>query len=67
MATSYEAVNNLVNLIKTDSISDFKDEFRSYFFNKFNNNSSIKLFKQSFNELEDLKNSLAKINKKFGE
>jgi hypothetical protein len=67
MATSYEAVNNLVNLIKTDSISDFKDEFRTYFFNKFNNNSSIKLFKQSFNELEDLKNSLAKINKKFGE
>lgn len=67
MTTSYEAVNNLVNLIKTDSISDFKDEFRSYFFNKFNNNSSIKLFKQSFNELEDLKNSLAKINKKFGE
>lgn len=67
MTTSYEAVNNLVNLIKTDSISDFKDEFRAYFFNKFNNNSSIKLFKQSFNELEDLKNSLAKINKKFGE
>ena len=67
MTTSYEAVNNLVNLIKTDSISEFKDEFRSYFFNKFNNNSSIKLFKQSFNELEDLKNSLAKINKKFGE
>nr|DAS73410.1 MAG TPA: hypothetical protein [Caudoviricetes sp.]DAX27532.1 MAG TPA: hypothetical protein [Caudoviricetes sp.] len=67
MTTSYEAVNNLVNLIKTDSISDFKDEFRTYFFNKFNNNSSIKLFKQSFNELEDLKNSLAKINKKFGE
>ena len=67
MATSYEAVNNLVNLIKTDSISDFKDEFRTYFFNKFNNNSSIKLFKQSFDELEDLKNSLAKINKKFGE
>lgn len=66
MTTSYEAVNNLVNLIKTDSISDFKDEFRTYFFNKFNNNSSIKLFKQSFNELEDLKNSLAKINKKFG-
>ena len=67
MTTSYEADNNLVNLIKTDSISDFKDEFRTYFFNKFNNNSSIKLFKQSFNELEDLKNSLAKINKKFGE
>lgn len=67
MTTSYEAVNNLVNLIKTDNISDFKDEFRTYFFNKFNNNSSIKLFKQSFNELEDLKNSLAKINKKFGE
>jgi len=67
MTTNYEAVNNLVNLIKTDSISDFKDEFRTYFFNKFNNNSSIKLFKQSFNELEDLKNSLAKINKKFGE
>jgi hypothetical protein len=67
MTTSYEVVNNLVNLIKTDSISDFKDEFRTYFFNKFNNNSSIKLFKQSFNELEDLKNSLAKINKKFGE
>lgn len=67
MTTSYEAVNNLVNLIKTDSVSDFKDEFRTYFFNKFNNNSSIKLFKQSFNELEDLKNSLAKINKKFGE
>ena len=67
MATSYEKTNNLVNLIKTDSISDFKDEFRTYFFNKFNNNSSIKLFKQSFNELEDLKNSLAKINKKFGE
>lgn len=67
MTTSYEAVNNLVNLIKTDSISEFKDEFRTYFFNKFNNNSSIKLFKQSFNELEDLKNSLAKINKKFGE
>jgi len=67
MTTSYEAINNLVNLIKTDSISDFKDEFRTYFFNKFNNNSSIKLFKQSFNELEDLKNSLAKINKKFGE
>ena len=67
MTTSYEAVNNLVNLIKTDSISDFKDEFRTYFFNKFNNNSSIKLFNQSFNELEDLKNSLAKINKKFGE
>ena len=67
MTTSYEAVNNLVNLIKTDSISDFNDEFRTYFFNKFNNNSSIKLFKQSFNELEDLKNSLAKINKKFGE
>ena len=67
MTTSYEAVNNLVYLIKTDSISEFKDEFRSYFFNKFNNNSSIKLFKQSFNELEDLKNSLAKINKKFGE
>lgn len=67
MTTSYKAVNNLVNLIKTDSISDFKDEFRTYFFNKFNNNSSIKLFKQSFNELEDLKNSLAKINKKFGE
>lgn len=67
MTTSYEAVNNLVNLIKTDSISDFKDEFRTYFFNKFNNNSSIKLFKQSFNELEDLKNSLAKINKKFSE
>lgn len=67
MTTSYEAVNNLVNLIKTDSISDFKDEFRTYFFTKFNNNSSIKLFKQSFNELEDLKNSLAKINKKFGE
>ena len=37
MATSYEAVNNLVNLIKTDSISDFKDEFRTYFFNKFIN------------------------------
>ena len=67
MTTSYESTNNLVNLIKTDSISDFKDEFRTYFFNKFNNNSSIKLFKQSFNELEDLKNSLAKINKKFGE
>lgn len=67
MTTSYETVNNLVNLIKTDSISDFKDKFRTYFFNKFNNNSSIKLFKQSFNELEDLKNSLAKINKKFGE
>ena len=67
MTTSYEAVNNLVNLIKSENISDFKDEFRSYFFNKFNNNSSIKLFKQSFNELEDLKNSLAKINKKFGE
>lgn len=67
MTTSYEAVNNLVNLIKTDSISDFKDEFRTYFFNKFNNNSSIKLFKQSFNELEDLKSSLEKINKKFGE
>lgn len=67
MATSYEKTNNLVNLIKSDSISEFKDEFRTYFFNKFNNNSSIKLFKQSFNELEDLKNSLAKINKKFGE
>ena len=67
MTTSYEAVNNLVNLIKTDSISDFKDEFRSYFFNKFNQNNAIKMFKQSFNELEDLKNSLAKINKKFGE
>nr|DAO65750.1 MAG TPA: hypothetical protein [Caudoviricetes sp.] len=67
MTTSYESTNNLVNLIKTDSISDFKDEFRTYFFNKFNNNSSIKLFKQSFNELEDLKNCLAKINKKFGE
>ena len=67
MATSYEKTNNLVNLIKTDSISDFKDEFRSYFFNKFNQNSAIKMFKQSFNELEDLKNSLAKINKKFGE
>lgn len=67
MTTSYESTNNLVNLIKSENISEFKDEFRSYFFNKFNNNSSIKLFKQSFNELEDLKNSLAKINKKFGE
>lgn len=67
MTTNYENVNNLVNLIKSENISEFKDEFRSYFFNKFNNNSSIKLFKQSFNELEDLKNSLAKINKKFGE
>ena len=65
--TNYESTNNLVNLIKSENISEFKDEFRSYFFNKFNNNSSIKLFKQSFNELEDLKNSLAKINKKFGE
>lgn len=67
MTTSYESTNNLVNLIKSENISEFKDEFRTYFFNKFNNNSSIKLFKQSFNELEDLKNSLAKINKKFGE
>ena len=67
MTTSYEAVNNLVNLIKTDSISDFKDEFRAYFLNKFNQNNAIKMFKQSFNELEDLKNCLAKINKKFGE
>ena len=67
MTTSYEAVNNLVNLIKSDSISEFKDEFRTYFFNKFNQNNAIKMFKQSFNELEDLKNSLAKINKKFGE
>jgi hypothetical protein len=67
MATSYEKTNNLVNLIKSENISEFKDEFRSYFFNKFNQNSAIKMFKQSFNELEDLKNSLAKINKKFGE
>lgn len=67
MTTSYEAVNNLVNLIKSDSISEFKDEFRAYFLNKFNQNNAIKMFKQSFNELEDLKNSLAKINKKFGE
>ena len=67
MATSYEKTNNLVNLIKTDSISEFKDEFRAYFLNKFNQNNAIKMFKQSFNELEDLKNSLAKINKKFGE
>ena len=65
--TSYESTNNLVNLIKSENISEFKDEFRSYFFNKFNQNSAIKMFKQSFNELEDLKNSLAKINKKFGE
>lgn len=65
--TSYEKTNNLVNLIKSENISEFKDEFRSYFFNKFNQNSAIKMFKQSFNELEDLKNSLAKINKKFGE
>jgi len=67
MTTSYESTNNLVNLIKSENISEFKDEFRSYFFNKFNQNSAIKMFKQSFNELEDLKNSLAKINKKFGE
>lgn len=67
MTTSYESTNNLVNLIKSENISEFKDEFRSYFFNKFNQNNAIKLFKQSFNELEDLKNSLAKINKKFGE
>ena len=67
MTTSYEKTNNLVNLIKSENISEFKDEFRSYFFNKFNQNSAIKMFKQSFNELEDLKNSLAKINKKFGE
>ena len=67
MATNYESTNNLVNLIKSENISEFKDEFRSYFFNKFNQNSAIKMFKQSFNELEDLKNSLAKINKKFGE
>lgn len=67
MTTSYESTNNLVNLIKSENISEFKDEFRSYFFNKFNQNSAIKMFKQSFNELEELKNSLAKINKKFGE
>lgn len=67
MTTSYEAVKNLVNFIKNDNISDFNDEFRTYFFNKFNQNGAIKLFKQSYNELEDLKNSLAKINKKFGE
>ena len=67
MTTSYESTNNLVNLIKSENISEFKDEFRSYFFNKFNQNNAIKMFKQSFNELEDLKNSLAKINKKFGE
>lgn len=67
MTTSYEKTNNLVNLIKSENISEFKDEFRSYFFNKFNQNNAIKMFKQSFNELEDLKNSLAKINKKFGE
>ena len=68
--TNYESTNNLVNLIKSenaDSISEFKDEFRTYFLNKFNQNNAIKMFKQSFNELEDLKNSLAKINKKFGE
>ena len=67
MTTSYESTNNLVNLIKSENISEFKDEFRSYFFNKFNQNSAIKMFKQSFNELEELKNSLAKINKKFSE
>lgn len=65
--TSYESTNNLVNLIKSENISEFKDEFRTYFLNKFNQNSAIKMFKQSFNELEDLKNSLEKINKKFGE
>lgn len=67
MTTSYESTNNLVNLIKSENISEFKDEFRTYFLNKFNQNNAIKMFKQSFNELEDLKNSLAKINKKFGE
>lgn len=67
MTTSYEKTNNLVNLIKSDNISEFKDEFRAYFLNKFNQNSAIKMFKQSFNELEDLKNSLEKINKKFSD
>lgn len=65
--TNYESTNNLVNLIKTENITEFKDEFRTYFLNKFNQNSAIKMFKQSFNELEDLKNSLEKINKKFSE
>lgn len=67
MTTNYETVKNLVNFIKNDNISDFNDEFRAYFLNKFNQNSAIKMFKQSFNELEDLKNSLEKINKKFSD
>jgi len=57
---------NLVDLIGDNKFVAFKDSFEKKFFEKFDKHEKIEKYTKMLTQINDFKNSLAELNKKYG-
>ena len=63
---SDDVSENLVDLIGDNKFTAFKDAFEKRFYEKFDKHEKIEKYTKMLTQINDFKNSLAELNKKYG-